>query len=78
MKNELGNRPWYREPWPWILMAGPAAVVVAGAVTMVLAVATNDPLVAEDYYRRGIELSRAAPNAEERARMPARKAMAAP
>ena len=30
-------KPWYREPWPWIMMAGPAAVVVAGAVTMWLA-----------------------------------------
>ena len=23
------TQPWYREPWPWILMAGPAIVVVA-------------------------------------------------
>ena len=24
------KQPWYKEPWPWILMAGPGIVVVAG------------------------------------------------
>ena len=22
-------KPWYKEPWPWLLMSGPAIVVVA-------------------------------------------------
>lgn len=44
-------KPWYREPWPWILMAGPAVVVVAGIATMVIAIRTADPLVA-DYDAR--------------------------
>lgn len=48
---------WYHEPWPWLLMAGPAVVVVAGAVTMYLAVATNDGLVADDYYKRGLAIN---------------------
>jgi uncharacterized protein len=39
---------WYREPWPWLLMAGPAIVVVAGLYTAYLAVTTNDALVAGD------------------------------
>jgi hypothetical protein len=52
-----GAKPWYREPWPWILMAGPAAVIVAGAVTVWLAVVTSDGLVADDYYRRGLEIN---------------------
>ena len=50
--------PWYREPWPWLLMAGPAAVVVAGIYTMVLAVSTDDGLVAEDYYTQGLTINR--------------------
>jgi hypothetical protein len=40
-------KPWYREPWPWLLMAGPAAVVVASIVSAILAIATADPLVSE-------------------------------
>ena len=51
-------KPWYREPWPWILMAAPAAAIVAGAVTVWLAVATSDGLVADDYYRRGLAINR--------------------
>lgn len=49
--------PWYREPWPWLLMAGPAAVVAAGVVTIWLAVATADGLVVDDYYKRGLAIN---------------------
>jgi uncharacterized protein len=48
---------WYREPWPWLLMAGPAAVIVAGVITVYLAVVSNDGLVADDYYKRGLAIN---------------------
>lgn len=51
-------RPWYREPWPWILMSGPAAVIVAGAATLWIAFATSDGLVADDYYKQGLAINR--------------------
>jgi uncharacterized protein len=54
----LSERPWYREPWPWILIAGPAAAVVAGLVTLWLAVSSADGLVAEDYYKQGLAINR--------------------
>lgn len=50
--------PWYRNRWPWILMAGPAIVVVAGIATAVLAVQTDDPVVADDYYTQGLAINR--------------------
>ena len=50
--------PWYREPWPWLLMAGPAAVLAAGAATIWIAVASADGLVAEDYYRQGLAINK--------------------
>lgn len=52
------NRPWYREPWPWILMSGPAAVIVAGSATMWIAYASADGLVADDYYRQGLAINK--------------------
>jgi hypothetical protein len=52
------NLPWYREPWPWILMAGPAAVLVAGAATVWIAFSSADGLVADDYYKRGLAINR--------------------
>ena len=53
----MNAKPWYREPWPWILMAGPAAVIVAGAITLWLALAGADGLVADDYYKRGLAIN---------------------
>jgi hypothetical protein len=48
---------WTREPWPWILMSGPAAVILAGAATIWLALASADGLVADDYYKRGLAIN---------------------
>lgn len=56
--NGTRAQPWYREPWPWILMAGPALVVVAGLVTAWLAVRSDDGLVADDYYKQGLAINR--------------------
>lgn len=46
--------PWYRQRWPWLLMAGPAIVVVAAITTAWIAASGADPLLADDYYRRGL------------------------
>jgi hypothetical protein len=51
-------KPWYREPWPWLLMSGPAAVLVAGAATTWIAFASADGLVAEDYYKQGLTINK--------------------
>ena len=50
--------PWYRERWPWLLILGPAAVLVAGAITTWIAFASADGLVAEDYYKQGLGINR--------------------
>ncbi len=50
--------PWYKHRWPWILMAGPGIVVVASAITLYLALKSNDGLVAEDYYKQGLSINR--------------------
>ncbi len=49
--------PWYREPWPWLLMAGPVAVIVAGIATIWIAVVSSDGLVVDDYYKQGLEIN---------------------
>ena len=51
-------RPWYREPWPWLVMAPVAAVVVAGIATTAIAVTTFDGVVADDYYKQGLGINR--------------------
>jgi hypothetical protein len=41
------SRPWYREPWPWVLIALPLLTVIASAVTFWLAVSHPDFLVVD-------------------------------
>lgn len=50
--------PWYRERWPWLLIAGPAIVVVASLASAWLAIVTDDGLVAADYYKQGLLINR--------------------
>lgn len=50
-------KPWYREPWPWILMALPATAVVFSLFYAWIAVATEDGLVEDDYYKNGLAIN---------------------
>lgn len=47
------DKPWYRHSGPWLLMAGPFVVVLAGLATAWIATKNADELVADDYYKRG-------------------------
>lgn len=51
------SKVWYREPWPWLLMAGPTAVILAGSVTLYYAIKSNDGLVEDDYYKQGLAVN---------------------
>ena len=51
------DKPWYRERWPWLLMAMPATAIVAGFVTLWLAITSFDGLVADDYYKQGLAIN---------------------
>lgn len=50
-------QPWYHEPWPWLVMSGPAIVVVAGVATAIIAFRTSDGLVSDDYYKQGLVIN---------------------
>ncbi len=61
--------PWYRHRWPWLLMAGPGLVVVAGIVTAWIAATTDDGLVADDYYKQGLAVNQVLARNDAAARM---------
>ena len=45
--------PWYKQFWPWFIIALPASVVVASFFTLWLAISNPDPLVVdENEYRQ--------------------------
>lgn len=46
------NLPWYRQFWPWFIIALPASVVIASFYTLWLAISHPDQLVVdEEEYR---------------------------
>lgn len=53
------NNPWWREPWPWILMAGPAIAVVGCIITIVLAMQNfSDQTIDDGAVKRGLVVSK--------------------
>ena len=63
--------PGWKHGHVWLLIAGPATVVVAGFATLWIAIAMPDPVVAPDYYRRGMEINKTLAAARAKALMPA-------
>ncbi len=57
MKTAAGM-PWWKYGHVWMVIAGPAVVVVAGFFTLWLAMRQPDPVLAEDYYQRGIDINK--------------------
>jgi hypothetical protein len=52
------TQPWWQYGHVWLIIAGPAAVIVAGFITLAIAIRMPDPVVAEDYYRRGLNINK--------------------
>ncbi|MHC8946921.1 FixH family protein [Advenella incenata] len=56
---ERDSGPWYREPWPWLLMAGPFVAIIGCVITIVLAFQNNpDHDVRLDARKQGLVVTR--------------------
>ena len=49
--------PWYRQFWPWFLIALPGSVVVACFYTTYLALVNPLSIVQDDYYKEGLAIN---------------------
>jgi uncharacterized protein len=65
--------PWWKHGHLWLLISGPATVVLAGIATAWIALSQPDPVVEADYYRRGIEINKTLA-ARDKAQLPALQA----
>jgi uncharacterized protein len=50
--------PWWRYGHVWLIISGPAIVVVAALVTAWIAVRSADPVIDDDYYRHGVDINK--------------------
>ena len=63
------SEAWWRYGHVWLIIAGPAIVVVAALVTAWIAVRSADPVIDADYYRHGVEINKLLPH--QKALLPA-------
>ena len=52
------SKPWHKYPLVWMMLAIPFSAVIMGVIMIWLAVDTDDGLVADDYYKQGLEINR--------------------
>lgn len=57
MRDISASRIWYREPYVWLVILFPLLAIIGGVITAWLAVRSDDGLVADDYYKRGLEIN---------------------
>ena len=67
-------RPWWQFGHVWLVIAGPAIVVVASFITLYLAVSGMDQVVDETYYRKGSDLNKIVPDGNPSSLAPATQA----
>jgi hypothetical protein len=48
MERDAQQKPWYKEPWPWVAIAIPGLAVIMGITTLVLALKNPDPVMVSD------------------------------
>ncbi|MDM8569753.1 FixH family protein [Thiotrichales bacterium HSG1] len=53
----MNKKPWYREPFVWLIILFPASAVIGGMITISLAINSDDGLVVDDYYKQGLEIN---------------------
>ncbi len=46
-------QPWYKQFWPWFLIALPLSAVIAGIATVIIANNNKVSMVVDDYYKEG-------------------------
>ena len=57
LSTDSNTPPWYRQFWPWFLIALPGSVVIASLVTVYIAFSGADSLVVDNYYRDGLAIN---------------------
>lgn len=55
--NNNNSTAWYKQFWPWFLITFPATAVIAGIITVILAMNSDDGLVKDDYYKAGLAIN---------------------
>lgn len=58
LPSQSAQRPWWKEPYVWMVIAGPVSAVLACLVTAVYILQGPDAVVPESHYPEGLAMSR--------------------
>lgn len=53
----IPGAPWYRQFWPWFLLALPGVAVIGGLATLAVAIRHADSVVRDDWYASGLAIN---------------------
>jgi uncharacterized protein len=51
------KKPWYLEPYVWLMIVIPFTAVIMGGFLLYLAIKSNDGVVVDDYYKQGLAIN---------------------
>ncbi|WP_084153870.1 FixH family protein [Simplicispira psychrophila] len=55
---EKNSQPWWKYGYVWLVISGPAIVVVAAFYTLWLAIASPNIVLTDEYYRKGVQVNK--------------------
>lgn len=55
--NAQPTNPWYKEFWPWMLLAVLGSSIIAGTTFLVLSITSYDGMVEDNYYKTGLAIN---------------------
>lgn len=58
MNDDDKQRPWYREPWPWVLIAIPGITILWSIFLIIFSFNQHVSMVEDDYYDEGMGINR--------------------
>ncbi len=56
--SDKNSGPWWKYGHVWLVISGPVAVILAAFATLYFVVSRPDPVVDENYYRKGMEINK--------------------
>lgn len=55
--NEHTTTPWFKQVWPWIIIAIPLLTIIAGIITYQIAANHPVSMVQDDYFKSGLAIN---------------------
>lgn len=63
------TKPWYRQLWPWVLIAIPGSSMIYCAIFITMALTSESSMVSDDYYKDGLAINQTLERDEQAHRM---------